>query len=182
MRARQTVGIALGALALFATRPASAEPQVAVGLTGGYAQHRLKDDADGAGHLGLHGDLLLFRKRTSDGAFGPYAEALTVAFSDLQVGAGATFLVPGSSTFSLALSAGGYARLSELGARPGAAGRIFFGFRGYNFDRVYGMANGLFVQGRMGIGETRQAEVLFGLQVDLAVLGLPFLLLYGSLR
>lgn len=171
-----------GAFVGLAATPAAADPQISGGVTGGYGLHRLNDGAESVGHLGLRADALFLRKRNTDGALGPYVEGLTVAFSDLQFGGGLSAQVPGLSTLAVVGSAGPFARTSALGLRAGLSGSLFFGLRPFNFHGSYGMANGLFVQGRLGVGETRQAEVLFGAQIDLQIFALPFLLVWGSLR
>jgi hypothetical protein len=163
-------------------RSARADTQISAGLTGGYAQHDLRDGGGSAGHLGLRADVLWLREKNTHGALGPYVEGLTVAFSDVQLGGGLSALVPGMSSLAVVGSAGAFARSSELGWRPGTSATLFFGLRPFNFHARYGMANGLFVQGRMGLGATRQADLLFGAQLDLEILSLPFLLLWGALR
>ena len=59
---------------------------------------------------------------------------------------------------------------------------IWMGSRSYNFDSVYGLAAGLFVEGRWGLGDGQQADILGGVQADLEIFALPFVLLYNALR
>jgi len=190
MRAQYThrawpVAAALGVglpLALSAT-PAGAEPQISVRSTVGYAARDLKDDPRGAFALGARGDVLFFRTRNRDTAIGPYVEGLTLAFHDVALGGGVAWLVPGLDEPAIVLSAGGFARRTTAwGWQPGVSGEVFVGFREHNFSSAYGMANGLFVQGRLGVGDDRLAAIVGGVQIDLALFTLPFLLAWGSVH
>lgn len=161
---------------------ARADPQLSLGVTTGYGARNLRDDVRGAAHLGGRGSLLLLRSRNRDFGIGPYVEGLTVAFSDLQVGGGVELLLPGFDAPAFVFSAGPFVRHANASWSPGAAASLFVGFREHNFHGIYGMANGLFVQGRLGFDDSRQAEILGGVQLDLALFALPFLLVWGSLK
>lgn len=162
---------------------AHADPQISVRSSVGYAARDLRDDPRGAFALGVRGDVLFLRARNRDTAIGPYVEGLSLAFHDLQLGGGAAWLVPGLDAPAIVISAGGLARRTTArGWEPGISGELFVGFREHNFSSAYGMGNGLFVQGRLGVGDARQAEVVGGVQIDLAIFTLPVLLIRGALR
>ena len=171
-----------GALAL--ASPAHADPQFSSGLTiGGGAAYLRTRGPIGVFTMGFHGDVLFFRKSDRDFAFGPYVEALTVAFETFEFGGGVSFLIPVTEHFPLVLSAGLHARAFENnGWEPGMHARIWMGSRSYNFHSLYGLAAGLFVEGRYGLGDGQQADILGGAEIDLEIFALPFVLLYNALR
>jgi hypothetical protein len=131
-------------------------------------------------HMGVRGELLFFRKRDGEWAFGPYVEVLTRNFDALEMGGGLSLLMPVTELFPLVLSAGPHVRATEkLGWEPGVATTLFFGSRSFNYHSVYGMAVGLFAQGRFG---ATQADVLGGLQIDFEIFALPVLYLVNAFR
>lgn len=155
---------------------------MSVGLTLGGGAADLRTEPRGVFHLGVHADMLFFRKRDRDMAFGPYVEALTVAFDTFEAGGGVSWLVPVSEHFPLVLSAGLHARGGAGGWSPGVSTTLWGGSRSLNFESIYGLAIGLFVQGRYGFGDGRQADILGGVQIDGEVFVLPFLLLANAFR
>lgn len=180
---RRFVEGALVASVLASTEPARADPQISVGLTaGGGAAYLRTRGPIGVFAPGLHGDVLFFRKSDRDFAFGPYAEVVTVAFETFEMGGGASFLIPITEHVPLVLSAGVHARAYEGGWEPGLHARLWMGSRSVNFHSIYGLAVGLFVEGRWGLGEGQQADILGGAQVDLEVFALPFVLLFNAFR
>ena len=174
---------AAAAVLLLAARPAVAAPQIGAGVTTGVA---LTDLRAGNGprvayHLGGRFDALFLRDRAGTMALGPYLELQTQAFDTFESGGGVEWLVPaGDSAF--VVSAGAFARTSHFGWEPGAAGTIFWGSRSFNYHSVYGLGVGLFLQGRYGFGDGKQADALAGVQVDLEYLALPFLFAYEAIR
>jgi len=174
--------------ALAFARPAQADPQFSSGLTiGGGAAYLRTRGPLGVFTMGFHGDVLFFRKSDRDFAFGPYVQALTVAFETFEFGGGVSFLIPVSEHFPLVLSAGLHARAFDnnslgVGWEPGMHARIWMGSRSYNFHSIYGLAAGLFVEGRYGLGDGQQADILGGAEIDLEIFALPFVLLYNALR
>jgi hypothetical protein len=172
----------VGLGSLFVPASASADPQISVGVTVGGGAADLRTAPRGVFHLGIHGDVLFFRKRDRDMAFGPYVEALTVAFDTFEAGGGVSWLVPIFEHVPFVLSAGAHARGGPGGWFPGVSTTLWGGSRSLNFDSVYGLAIGLFVQGRYGFGDARQADILGGLQIDGEVFVLPFLLLANAFR
>jgi hypothetical protein len=181
---RRFAEIATLGCALFVARAAHADPQFSSGLTlGGGAAYLRTRGPIGVFTMGFHGDVLFFRKSDRDFAFGPYVEALTVAFETFEFGGGVSWLIPVSEHFPLVLSAGLHARAFENnGWEPGMHARIWMGSRSYNFHSLYGLAAGLFVEGRYGLGDGQQADILGGAEIDLEIFALPFVLLYNALR
>ena len=171
-----------GTLAL--SSHAQADPQFSSGLTfGGGAAYLRTRGPIGVFTMGFHGDVLFFRKSDRDFAFGPYVQALTVAFETFELGGGVSFLIPVTEHFPLVLSAGLHARAFENnGWEPGMHARLWVGSRSFNFHSPYGLAAGLFVEGRYGLGDGQQADILGGAEIDLEIFALPFVLLYNALR
>lgn len=132
--------------------------------------------------MGLHGDVLFLRGRDKDMAIGSYFEVLTVAFETLEVGGGVSWLIPVTEHVPLVLSAGAHARGYVGGWEPGLHASIWMGSRSVNVESVYGLAAGFFVEGRYGLGEGQQADILGGIQLDLELFALPFVLLYNAFR
>jgi hypothetical protein len=169
--------------ALLVTNHAGADPQVSVGATVGVAEAGLREAPRSTDfHLGGVADVLLLRNRDSDMAVGPYVGVATEAFDSLTAQAGAEWLVPlvrGDLPFVLSVGALAH-RASGFGWEPGVSSRIFFGSRDYNFHSWYGLGAGLFVEGRYGLGDGREADLVFGAQLDLALVAMPFLFLYEA--
>lgn len=113
---------------------------------------------------------------------GPYIETLSVAFETFEVGGGVSWLIPLGEHFPIILSAGAHARGYPGGWEPGLDGMLFFGSRSHNFSSIYGMSSGLFVEGRWGLGDGQQADLLVGVLVDLELLAMPFVLLVNAFR
>lgn len=115
--------------------------------------------------------------------FGPYIEVLTAGFDTLEVGSGASWLIPLVPSMPIVVSAGLHARRAPgFPWEPGAHGMLFFGSRGYNFHSWYGMANGVFVAPRFSFGDARQADLVLGVQLDLMLFALPVLFVVEGLR
>jgi hypothetical protein len=171
----------IGALAL-APRTSAARPQVTAGATTGAALTDLRAENAPrlAYHLGARLDLLFLRDAPRDMAIGPYFEVVTAAFDTFEGGGGVAWLVPTGST-AFVLSGGGIARTSRFGWEPGVAGTIFWGSRSYNFHSAYGVGAGLFVQGRYGLGDGKQADAILGVQIDLEYFALPFVFAYEAI-
>jgi hypothetical protein len=181
---RSSVELAILSAALALAVPAYADPQFSSGLTlGGGAAYLRTRGPIGVFSMGFHGDVLFLRKSDHDFAIGPYVEALTVAFETFEFGGGLSFLIPVSEHFPLVLSAGLHARAFENnGWEPGMHARLWMGSRSYNFQSLYGLAVGLFVEGRYGLGDGQQADILGGAEIDFEIFALPFVLLYNALR
>lgn len=162
---------------------ASADPQISVGLLGAGGASELRTRGPiGVFAMGLRGDALFFRRGDRDFAFGPYAEVMTVAFETFEAGGGASLLIPITDQVPLVVSFGVHARGYDGGWEPGLETMLWMGSRSYNFHSLYGLAVGGFIEGRYGLGDGKQADILGGVQVDLEVFALPFILLYNAFR
>jgi hypothetical protein len=176
-------------LAFFAivlgTAAASASPQGSVGLTlgaAGFGEQRAIWDKT-LFQLGLHGDVLFGREGNRDFGLGPFVEVQTLGFDDIELGGGASALLPVLENFPLVLSAGAYGRgTGTYGFEPGLTGELFWGSRSYNYHASYVMSAGLLAQFRYGLGDARETAIVVGAQLDLEVLSLPFVFLYQALR
>jgi hypothetical protein len=180
---RAMVALVTAALLPFITPRAEAAPQVSAGLTTGAAltDIRAENGPRLAYHLGGRLDMLLLRERAGTMAIGPYIDVATAAFDTFESGGGLEWLVP-TGDAALILSAGAFARTSRFGWEPGAAGTIFWGSRSFNYHSTYSLGLGLFLQGRYGLaGDGRQADAIFGAQIDLQYLALPFLFAYEAI-
>jgi hypothetical protein len=177
---RLTVALALAFATLAAPRHAAADPQWNVGLDLGVAGRGEGELwAETAFWLGARGDVLFGREGTSDFGVGPYLEIGTLAFDELNVGAGASMLVPVLDSFPLVVSVGPYGRAGEGDPvlTPGVQGAIFWGTRSYDHHDAYEMAGGLLVEVRRGFGDREHTALLLGVHLDAVVLALPFLYL-----
>lgn len=170
------------AAAFLATEVAAARPQVSAGLTGGAAltDLRFPHGPRVAGHLGGRFDVLFLRDGPKAMGLGPYLDVATHAFDTIEAGGGLSWLVPAGST-AFVLSGGAFGRSAGFGLEPGVAGTVFWGSRSYNYHSTYGLAVGLFAQGRYGLGDGKQGDAIAGVQLDLAYLALPFLFLYEAI-
>ena len=171
------------ALLLLAAARAAAAPQANAGLTvGGAATDLRTTGPHGALHLGMRADVLFLRSRDREMALGPYVDFVTEGFDSAELGAGVEWLLPVWSAVPFVFSAGTLARRAAgVAWAPGVASTVFVGSRSYNFDSFYALAAGFFVQGRYGFGAARQTDVIAGLQVDLSLLGYPFLFAYQAM-
>jgi hypothetical protein len=179
-------GVALvvttGAIAL----PAQGDPQSTVGLTIGGAgvgpEGEFWDHAEF--HLGMRGDVLFGRCDPTDFGVGPYVEIGTFAFDELQMGGGASLLLPIHEELPLIASFGAYGRVAddEFGGEPGVAGTLFWGTRSYNFHENYVLTAGLLFGWRQSLGDSRESHFWIAAQIDLAVLALPFVALVSLMR
>jgi hypothetical protein len=176
----------LAASAVAGARAAEAAPQLSSTLVVGVAGNGDRSDLWSSTDLaaGLRGELLFGRGRDADFGIGPYVETLTTTgFSDLQLGAGATLLVPIHPYLPMTLSLGGYAGHRDgAGWRPGLAGELFWGTHGYNYESFYALSAGIFTAVRYGVGDARDVSLLVGARVDLEIVALPFILAYNAVR
>ena len=161
--------------------PAAATPQITSGLTTGLATTDLRTNGPRlAYHLGGRLDVLFLREKPRDMAVGPYLDVASEAFDTFESGGGVAWLVPLDAT-AFVFSAGGFARKSAVGWNPGTAATIFWGSRSFNYHSAYALGIGLFVEGRYGFGDTKQADAIAGVQLDLEYLALPFVFAYEAL-
>jgi hypothetical protein len=182
---RVATSIACALATLFVAFPAAAHPQANAALTLGLAENGDRDDWRGGMHAstGVRGDVLFLRERDLDFGIGPYVEGLTTSFHDVELGGGATALLPVHEYLPIVLSAGPYARHTEAFAwEPGLAASLFWGSRGYNFHSDYGLSGGLLVQARYGLGDSHETSIIVGAQVDLVFIAMPFMFAYDAIR
>lgn len=160
---------------------AEAAPQLSAGMTTGVALTDLREESGPrpAYHLGGRFDALGLRERAGTMAFGPYVDVVTAAFDTFEAGGGIEWLVPAGDT-AFILSGGAFARTSRMGWEPGVAGTVFWGARSFNYHSSYSLGAGIFAQGRYGLGDGNQADAIFGVQLDLGYLALPFILAYQA--
>jgi hypothetical protein len=183
-RRRWTAPAAYVAAILATAGSADAAPQANFGLTvGGAATDLRADGPRPAFHLGARADVLFLRNRNREMAVGPYVDVATAAFDTIETGGGVEWLVPVSESIPFVLSAGLFERHApRFGWEPGAEATIFAGSRSHNFTSWYGLAAGVFVQGRYGFGDGKQADLIAGAQIDLSLFAYPFLFAYEALR
>ncbi len=176
--------IALAAITFAAA--ARADPQGNAGLTIGLAGTGARGEVwdDTVMHLGVRGDVLFARTAASDFGIGPYAELFTHGFDELQIGHGASLLVPVVDTFPLIFSAGAYGRIGDdkFGFEPGFAGTLFAGVRGHNFSSGYDLMAGLLAQVRVGLGSSEEVSIVLAAHLDAAFLGMPIVYLLDAAR
>ena len=172
-------------VAFLSARTANADPQISAGVTTGVAltDLRASNGPRAAFTLGGRFDFLFGHTSPHDMAIGPYLEILTTAFDSIEGGGGVAWLVPTGAT-GFVFSVGGFARSAGYGVEPGGAATVFWGSRSYNYHSAYAISAGLFAQGRYGLGgsdSSKQADVLFGVQIDLEYLALPFVFAYQAI-
>jgi len=166
-------------------RRADADPQLTTGLTVGVAGHGERTSLWSSTKLeaGLRGELLFGRDKDVSFGVGPYIEALTTSsFSDVQLGGGAAILIPVHPYLPLVLSAGAYAGHRGPAWEPGVAGELFWGTHGYNYHSLYALSAGIFAGGRYALGDSKDVTLLAGGRLDLELIAIPFLFLWGAIR
>jgi hypothetical protein len=91
-------------------------------------------------------------------------------------------LLPVHPYLPIVVSLGSYAhkRSPVDGWDPGIAAELFWGSRSYNYHSMYGMAAGLVLEPRYGIGDAREATWVLAARIDGELIALPFLLLYEA--
>jgi hypothetical protein len=161
---------------------AAAEPQFGAALTTGAAltDLRASNAPRLAYHLGGRFDVLLARDRAGTMAVGPYVDVGTEAFDTFAAGGGVAWLIPTGSP-ALVVSAGGFTRASRFGVAPGVEAGLFWGARSFNYHGSYSLSFGVFLEGRVGFGDGKEADAIGGVQIDLEYLALPFLFAYEAL-
>ena len=182
MKGRVAVGVLMGALVVATSLPAAADPQFSAGLTLGPAFRHLRvGPVKPALHLGGRFDVLFLRQSQRDMGLGPYVDVGTSGFDSFETGGGLSWLIPAGAT-SFVASGGAEARVAGGTTEPGLTWGLFWGSRSYNFHSVYGFGLGLFAQGRYALGDSKAFDLVTGVQVDFAVVALPFLLLLNGAR
>jgi hypothetical protein len=183
---RRFVASLVAATWISAAPKAQAEPQLSTGLSVGIAWQGDRSSLWSSTKFaaGLRGELLLGRDQDTAFGVGPYVEALTTAsFSDVQLGGGAALLIPVHPYLPVVLSAGAYAGYrTPWGWEPGLAGELFWGTHGYNYHSLYALSAGVFAGGRYALGDSKEVTVLAGGRLDLELIAIPFLFIWGAIR
>ncbi len=129
----------------------------------------------------LYADVLFGRERSTDWGIGPHIEAATAGFSDVRLGGGATLQIPLTEHLGTTLSVSGLA-MEGNGWSPGIGSTLFIGSRNYNFHSVYGLTAGLVLGMQRRFGDHAETTWIAAAQIDLQLLAMPFLLLYGAMK
>ncbi len=171
----------LAALALVALpSPALAYTQWAAAITlGGGGRLTPEDRREGLFTLGLRADVLFGPRDPFSARAGPFVAAWTDDFVSLLAAAGASLLVPTSTTTPFVLSAGAIVSATERQHLPvGVMGRVWWGSRSLNYHSSYGMAAGLWVETRY-MPDAGTVDVIAGIDGDLAFLSIPAVLFWN---
>ena len=133
------------------------------------------------GTLGLRSDVTFGERTPYAWRAGFFAGVGSTDFRTLEVSAGAVLHLPAHPSFPLLLSVGGVVDAVPEAGRAGVLGRVWWGSRSLNYHGVYGMAVGLWVQGRYHPGD-QEADVLAGVDADLYFIAIPAIALYEWIR
>lgn len=180
LAARRASALLIATATIVTAAEGRADPQWNAGLDVGVAGRGVDEVwGETAFWLGARGDVMLGRDGDDDVGLGPYVDVGTLAFDELDVGAGASLLLPVIDSLPLVVSFGPYLRAGDddLGVTPGLAASLFWGSRSYDHHGSYEMAGGLLVQVRHGVGEVGDTAILIGAHLDALILALPFVLL-----
>ncbi len=183
--ARRFVGTAGVFSGVLVSGSARADPQASAGLTvGGVVENAIgAGGMSGAFHMGGRASALFLRDRGNEMAIGPYVDAATASFRNVDLGGGIEWLLPVRDDLPIVVSGGGFWRNgSERSWAPGVEGTVFFGSRSYNFHSWYGLAAGVFAQCRWLPSTPATVDLVMGVQIDAELLALPLLFLYEALR
>lgn len=175
--------MAVGA-AVTTSAPADASPQWTVGWqTGvcGLSKAATWGWKDTCWFNALYADVLFGRKRSTDWGIGPHVEAATAGFSDVRLGGGATVQIPLTEHLGTTLAVSGLA-MEGNGWSPGIGSTFFIGSRNFNFHSHYGLAAGLVLGMQRRFGVQAETTWIAAAQIDLQLLAMPFLLLYGATK
>ena len=112
---------------------------------------------------------------------GPYVSARSDNFADLAPSLGASLLLPTGETFPFVLSAGIVGRYDPTGFAFGALERLWWGTRSYNHHSTYVLSAGFFVESRQFNDGDRTVDFVGGIDIDLEIVIIPYLLLYNWL-
>jgi hypothetical protein len=177
-------GFVLTIALLLAATTAQAGPQFSSGLSvGGGARWTGADAPAGVFVPGLRADLLLGRRGPQDFGLGPFVSVRFDGCAQVAPALGVSLLLPVHDTLPLVLSAGAVADLTAPGGpRLGAVERLSWGSRSYNYESVYGLSVGLWIESRQFPGASRTVDLVAGVDVDLEFFVIPFLALSTWLR
>ena len=152
-----------------------------ISIAGGY---RLAAPPRGSGSLfslAVRVDVLFGRAGPGSIGLGPFASTRSDNFADLATAVGASLLLPTGGTFPFVLSVGGVGRYDSTGLAFGAIERLWWGARSYNYHSTYVLSAGFFVESRQFADPDRTVDIIAGVDVDLEIVVIPYLLLYNWL-
>ncbi len=178
---RATAATLTLALALVAS-PAAAYTQWTAALTlGGGARVGPATQRALLVTTGLRADVLFGSRDPRSVRVGPFAAGYSDDLATLVAAAGLSVQLPVSTDAPLVLSAGATYDLTERARLPvGLTGRVWWGSRSVNLHAAYGMAAGLWVEGRYA-PDGGALDVVVGLDGDLGFITLPVVVLWNWL-
>lgn len=182
--AKRRVATAAAAIVFTTTAPALAAPQWTAGWqTGvcGLSEGTSWGWKDTCWFNALYADVLFGRGRSTDWGIGPHIEAATAGFSDVRLGGGATVQIPFTEHLGTTLSVSGLAMEGD-GWAPGIGSTFFIGSRNYNFHSNYGIAAGIVLGMQRRFGARAETTWIAAAQIDLELVAMPFMLLYGATK
>ncbi len=183
MAVRAVLQAALLLATLAAPRSSGAEVEARAELewtadlsVGGGAIVWPEGEAEGLFRFGAHTEVTFLRRTNRDVGLGVYGEVMTSGFLDVTAGFGASLLLPVHRAMPLVLSVGPHYTYS--GAHDaGLGGRLWWGFRNHNHFHPYNTTFGLWVEARGDLTGEGRVLVAGGVDVDVAILAYPFMLL-----
>lgn len=133
--------------------------------------------------LGARGDLLFGRSTTHSLGLGPMVSIDTFGFHAYSAGGGLSVLLPVHDYLPLVLSGGAYAHRPQVGdTGVQVFGAIGWGARSFNYDGLYNMSGGIFVELRRGVTGDAANAVVIAAHLDAEVLTLPIVLVVNAFR
>lgn len=180
---RAAASATLAACASLATT-ALADPQWDVGLTSGVAGRGRPGSfwSDTAYYGSIRGDLIFGRSSEHDVGVGPALEIATTDFDDLRLLGGATAVLPLGDLFAVSATPSAYVRAHDDTTSAGVSGRLFLGFKSYNYESAYAMGAGLLLGFDQDLGGSKEHAAVVAVQLDALIVALPFALVYQLIR
>ncbi|MBM4361655.1 MAG: hypothetical protein FJ104_03160 [Deltaproteobacteria bacterium] len=132
--------------------------------------------------LGARADVLFGQKRPPDLGVGPAVLATTSWFGDARLLTGPTFFLPLAEPFGVGGTVGAGLWLAPGGAEPAIGARALLGARGFNYLGSYSMAGGVELGFDRSLGSASRTALSAQLQIDGALLAIPFLWAVTALR
>jgi hypothetical protein len=174
---------ACASLATFA-KSALADPQWDVGLTSGVAGLGRPGSfwSNTAYYGSIRGNLIFGRSSEHDVGVGPALEVATTNFDDLRLLGGATAVLPLGDLFAVSATPSVYVRAHDDTTSPGVSGRLFLGFKSYNYESAYAMGAGLLLGFDQDLGGSKEHAAVVAVQLDALIVALPFALVYQLIR
>jgi len=88
-------------------------------------------------------------------------------------------LLPITSTFPIVVSAAAVLDFAAATDRLGGLARLWWGTRSYNYHSAYGLTAGVWVEARYFPAIQGAGDVIAGIDIDLEVFSLGWILLYN---